>query len=222
MLCSFPVAISFAETCTIPFASISKVTSICGTPRGAGGIPTRSKLPSVLLLAAISRSPWRTWMETAVWPSAAVEKIWLFRVGIVVFLSISFVNTPPNVSIPSESGVTSRSRMSLTSPPRIPPWIAAPIATTSSGFTLLLGSFPKICFTIVCTAGILVEPPTRITSSISEAERPASLSALIHGSLVLLIRCSTIPSNLALVSDIWRCLGPVASAVMNGRLISVD
>ena len=41
----------------IPFASISKVTSICGTPLGAGAIPTNSKLPSNLLSVAISLSP---------------------------------------------------------------------------------------------------------------------------------------------------------------------
>src|SRR6188508_2821679 len=31
--CSLPVALSLAETCTMPLASISKVTSICGTRR---------------------------------------------------------------------------------------------------------------------------------------------------------------------------------------------
>jgi hypothetical protein len=36
---SFFVARSFAETLIMPLASISKVTSICGTPLGAGGIP---------------------------------------------------------------------------------------------------------------------------------------------------------------------------------------
>ena len=56
--CSLPVALSLAETCTMPLASMSKVTSICGTPRGAGGMPTRSNWPSSLLSAAISRSPW--------------------------------------------------------------------------------------------------------------------------------------------------------------------
>ena len=57
----------------------------------------------------------------------------------------------------------------------MPPWIAAPTATTSSGLTLLLGSLPKIFLTIACTAGMRVEPPTRITSSILlgvEARRP--------------------------------------------------
>ena len=43
------VARSLAETCRIPSASMSKVTSICGTPRGAGGMPTSWKLPMSLL-----------------------------------------------------------------------------------------------------------------------------------------------------------------------------
>src|SRR5438270_149960 len=54
--CSLPVPLSFAWTLTMPLASMSKVTSICGTPRGAGGMPTRSKLPSSLLSAAIFQS----------------------------------------------------------------------------------------------------------------------------------------------------------------------
>src|SRR6202047_4111466 len=54
IVCSFPLALSFADTFTIPLASMSNVTSICGTPRGAGGMPTRSSWPSSLLSAAIS------------------------------------------------------------------------------------------------------------------------------------------------------------------------
>jgi hypothetical protein len=33
-------ALSFADTCRMPLASMSNVTSICGMPRGAGGCPT--------------------------------------------------------------------------------------------------------------------------------------------------------------------------------------
>src|SRR5712671_6551479 len=40
--CSLPVALSLADTLTMPLASMSKVTSICGMPRGAGGMPIRS------------------------------------------------------------------------------------------------------------------------------------------------------------------------------------
>ena len=40
LCCSLPVPLSLADTFTIPLASISNVTSTCGTPRGAGGIPT--------------------------------------------------------------------------------------------------------------------------------------------------------------------------------------
>ena len=63
--CSLPVALSFALTLTMPLASMSNVTSICGTPRGAGGMPISSNWPSSLLSAAISRSPWKTWIVTA-------------------------------------------------------------------------------------------------------------------------------------------------------------
>jgi len=41
-----PAPLSIAETYKIPLASISKVTSIYGTPLGAFGIPVRSNLPN--------------------------------------------------------------------------------------------------------------------------------------------------------------------------------
>ena len=69
----------------MPLASMSNATSICGTPRGAGGRPTSWKRPSVRLSRAIGRSPCSTCTSTLVWLSVAVEKISLFRVGIVVF-----------------------------------------------------------------------------------------------------------------------------------------
>ncbi len=75
-------------------------------------------------------------MSTAGWLSPAVEKICFLLVGIVVLRSISLVITPPSVSMPSDSGVTSSSSTSLTSPASTPPWIAAPRLTTSSGLTL--------------------------------------------------------------------------------------
>ncbi len=84
-------------------------------------------------------------MVTALWLSSAVENTWLFLVGIVVLRSISRVNTPPSVSMPSDSGVTSSSSTSFTSPVSTAPCTAAPIATTSSGLTLRAGSLPKNC-----------------------------------------------------------------------------
>ena len=58
ILFSLPVALSLAPTCRMPLASMSKVTSICGMPRGAGAMPSRLNSPSDLLPDAISRSPW--------------------------------------------------------------------------------------------------------------------------------------------------------------------
>ena len=116
-------------------------------------------------------------ISTLVWPSLAVEKTWLFCVGIVVLRSISLVITPPRVSMPSESGVTSSSSTSRTSPVSTPAWIAAPTATTSSGFTPLFGSLPKTRLTTACTAGMRVMPPTSTTSSICAGLTPASASA---------------------------------------------
>ncbi len=220
IFCSLPVALSRALTFRMPLASMSKVTSICGTPRGAGRMPSRMNRPSDLLSAAMVRSPCRTWISTLVWLSAAVEKICDLLVGIVVFRGMIGVITPPSVSIPRVSGVTSSSRTSRTSPLRTPAWIAAPMATTSSGFTPLCGSFPKKRRTVSITRGILVWPPTRMTSSTWAAVMPASFKACSHGPSVFSTRSPTSCSSFARVSVKFRCFGPEASAVMNGRLIS--
>ena len=138
-----------------------------------------------------------------------------------MFLGIILVITPPNVSRPRDNGVTSRRTTSFTSPAKTPPCTAAPRETTSSGLTVTLGSFPVIFFTRSCTAGILVEPPTRITSSMSLNDNFASLRALSTGVLNLSRRSEHSSSNLALVRVVSICLGPSAVAVMKGKLIFV-
>ena len=139
----------------------------------------------------------------------------------VVLRSIRRVNTPPTVSMPSESGVTSSSRMSLTSPPSTPPWMAAPMATHSSGLMPLKGSLPVMFLTISCTAGMRDEPPTSTTLSICEALSPASCMAFCTHTRVLSIRSAVSSLNLARVIVMSRCFGPDASMVMNGRLMLV-
>ncbi len=54
------MAAPVAVTERMPLASMSNLTSTCGTPRGAGGIPSRRKLPSDLLSLTNSRSPARS------------------------------------------------------------------------------------------------------------------------------------------------------------------
>ena len=160
-------------------------------------------------------------MVTAPWLSSAVENVCEVLVGIVVFFSMSLVMMPPSVSMPSDSGVTSSSSTSFTSPASTPPWMAAPTATASSGFTSLRGSLPKNSFTYFCTSGMRVWPPTRMTSAMSCVPMPASFNAMRQGSMVRFTSSSTRLSSLARVSLMLRCLGPDASAVMYGRFTSV-
>ena len=132
--------------------------------------------------------------------------------------------TPPRVSSPRDRGVTSRSTMSFNSPSpdMMPACTAAPTATASSGLTLILGSFPKYSFTFFCTRGTLVDPPMRMTSSMSLLPSFASDMAFLHGSNVDSTRSYISFSKSALVISIFRCFGPEASAVTKGRLILVD
>src|SRR5438067_1558790 len=111
---------------------------------------------------------------------------------------------------------------SLISPLSTPPWMAAPMATTSSGFTPLCGSLPKKFCTTCWTFGIRVMPPTRMTRSIPLALMPPSLSAMRQGSMVFCTRSFTSSSSWLRVIVSVRCLGPVASAAMNGRFTSVS
>ncbi len=129
--------------------------------------------------------------------SSAVENTSERLVGMAVLRSISLVITPPLVSMPRDSGVTSMSSTSLRSPASTPACRAAPTATTSSGFTDLLASLPESCLTSSATAGIRVEPPTRITWSISEIFTPASAMTSLNGFLVRSSRSEVMSSNLA-------------------------
>jgi len=85
-------------------------------------------------------------MRTPGWLSAYVVNICDFLVGMVVFLGMRTVITPPAVSIPRERGATSRRTQLLTCsfpyPVRIAAWTAAPYATASSGLIDLLGYLP--------------------------------------------------------------------------------
>ena len=67
-LCAMRYAL--CAMCRQPRWSMSKVTSTCGTPRGAGGIPSKWNFPNMLLSFVIARSPSKTWISTPGWLSA--------------------------------------------------------------------------------------------------------------------------------------------------------
>jgi hypothetical protein len=88
--------------------------------------------------------------------STAVENTRPRRTGMVVLRGMMRVNTPPAVSTPKESGVTSSSNTSCCSPESTAPCSAAPTATASSGLTARDGFLPKKFDTISCTRGMRV------------------------------------------------------------------
>ena len=151
-------------------------------------------------------------------------KTLLFEVGIVVFLSINGSRTPPNVSMPNVSGVTSSSTISFdTSPAIIPAWIAAPIATASIGSTPDSDSLPIISPTNFFTNGILVGPPTMTILFMSVFASFASSSAFSTDGLHLSIIGPISSSSFALVILSSRFFAPdEGSCEMNGKLISVS
>lgn len=202
-----PLATSLALTSRMPLASMSKQTSIFGMPRGAGGMPSRLNSPSATLSAAIARSPWNTWTVTEVCRSAAVVKVSVFLTGTGVLRAISGVATPPSVSTPKVSGVTSTSTMSLTSPARIPAWIAAPQATHSIGSTPCSAWRPKMRSKKARTTGMRVGAPTKTMRSTWDALMPASRSACLTGWRQRSITGWTRRSSSARPRSSSRCLG---------------
>lgn len=124
----FPEPFSTAETDKIEFWSTSNVTSICGVPLGAAGIPVKSNLPNKWLSLVNGLSPSNTWMVTVYWLSVYVVKTCDFLVGIYDPFGMILLITPPTVSIPNERGVASMMTISppLSYPQITPPWTAAP------------------------------------------------------------------------------------------------
>ena len=61
--------------------------------------------------------------------------------------------------------------------------------------------------------GIRVEPPTKITSSMSDVDKPASFNAFATGSIERFTKSCANCSNLALVNVCTKCFGPDAVAV---------
>ena len=144
-----------------------------------------------------------------------------FLVGMVVWSLISLVITPPSVSIPNDSGVTSSNKDVFYAVQ----WYlldSCPYRYYFVRVNTFEGAFPKNSCTFCWTAGIRVEPPTRITSSISEAFMLASCRAFRRGSIVAWIRLSHNCSNWARVSVRTRCFGIPLTGNMYGRLISVE
>ena len=134
--CSLLVPRSLAVTVTIPLASISKQTSIWGTPAFAIGIPSNLNRPIDLLPEAILRSPCNTFTSTIGWLSIDVVNTCFFWHGIVVFASTIGAIISPLVSIPNVKAQTSNNKRSpVTSPEIIFACLHAPNATASSGLT---------------------------------------------------------------------------------------
>ena len=173
--------------------------------------------------AAISRSPCSTCTSTEVWPSAAVEKIWLFVHGMVVLRSIRRVNTPPIVSMPRDSGRNVQQQHVLDFAAK-----HAALNRGADGHALVRVDALAVRLLAGDLAGQPPAPPGYGWSrrpesrlSISLAVRPASRSAFCIGATVASTRSRVSSSNFARVRVISRCFGPVASAVMNGRLMLV-
>ena len=78
-------------------------------------MPRSSKRASERQSATLSRSPCTTWIAIAVWPSLNVVNSCARVTGIVELRGTIFSASPPIVSSPSDSGITSSSSQS--SPP---------------------------------------------------------------------------------------------------------
>ncbi len=135
----------------------------------------------------------------AVWPSLKVVKSCALAVGIVELRSMTRSTSPPIVSRPSDSGVTSSSSRSplVALPASALAWIAAPSATTSSGFRLVSGGLPNSAPMASRTPGMRVEPPTITTPCTSCADTLASRSTRLSRRSVVAVSSAVAASNSA-------------------------
>ncbi len=158
-------------------------------------------------------------MFTNAWFSSVVVNVFAALIGMVEFFSMMRENLPPSTSMPSECGVTSSSTTSCTVPSNTPACVAAPSATTSSGFTPRNDCWSKNSSTLSCTNGMRVVPPTKITRLMSFFARPASSSARLQQRIVRRTKSSIRSSNSSRVITRSRCNGWPLTYVRNGSAI---
>ena len=203
----------------MPLESIEKVTSICGTPRGAGGMPTRSNLPSDLLSRANSRSPCSTCtvhLVLIVGDGREDQRV----LGRDRRVALDHLREDAAVRLDAE-----RQRRDVEQDHVLD--VAAQNAGLHGGadgddfvgIDVAVRLLAEAFCTASMTRGMRVWPPTRTTSSMSVGVTPAALSASLTGSIVCWIRSSTIFSNSRRVRTLFRCFGPEASAEMNGSVM---
>mmetsp|Transcript_13194 Transcript_13194/g.35717 ORF Transcript_13194/g.35717 Transcript_13194/m.35717 type:complete len:339 (-) Transcript_13194:291-1307(-) len=208
----------------MPLLSTSNATSTFARPAAAGLMPSRMNIDNSLLSLAKRRSPWTTLISKFFWLSFADSKTLVFRTGTRVFLGRNTEQRPSWVAMLSVRGKTSSKIRSRISPVSTAPWMAAPTATTSSGFTLWFKVFPtgKNDFASSTTAGIRVDPPTSTTSSRSFTSTLASSSACSTGPRHRSTSSAQRDSNFWRVSTSSMVLGPDSSVAMKGREMVVS
>ena len=115
------------------------------------------------------------------------EHLALTRVGMVVLASMRRVKTPPRVSIPSDRSYVEQKHVLNFACEHAALYCCA-YGYHFVGVDPFRRSFAEELFHNLLMAGIRVEPPTSITSSMSDVVRPASCSALRQGSMVARMR----------------------------------
>ncbi len=125
----------------------------------------QDEVPRVLLYCAISRSPATRDIHLGLSVCRGREDLALL-VGIVVLRSMILVNTPPMVSIPRDSGVTSSNSSPVTSPVRTARLNGCADRDTLVGIDAFERLFPEISLDCLLYRGVRVDPPTSNTLSI--------------------------------------------------------
>ena len=202
---------------------MSNVTSTCGMPRGAGGMPSRLNWPSDMLSAAIGRSPCSTWIVTArlVVLSRAEDLALLDRDGRVALDDRRHHAAQRLDAQGQRRHVQQQHVLDLAGQ-------HAALQRRADRHHLVRVDAPvRLLAASACA-------PAPAPSACGSSRRPARLrrcpppsawhraAPARTGPRQRSSRSSVNCSNFARVSFICRCFGPLASAVMNGRLISVS
>ena len=194
---------------------------------GAGWILCNEILPKSRFLCALTHSPSPIGKMRDCWLSSSVLKLAVLLTGMTVLRFTMVLIIPSRMSIPKESGATSNTakffKDSDWSHSRMAAWRAAPQATASSRFMDSLIFISGRKWWIICLIlGIRVDPPIKMSSSISDSSNPASKIAFLMSSKVEKNKSSLSFSKRDRLIDDLKSMSFLRESISMGASIEVE
>ena len=180
MCCSLPVPRSLADTFTIPFASISKVTSICGTPRHCRRDTIQTELSKgLVVLCKLSLTLQNVDINGCLVISCSREDLALLSRNSCISLNQSGCNATHGLNGQRQRSYIQQQgyHLRLHRLPAYRPGWKHPVQHTRPGLRTCWAHDRSAVLPSPVQPSIRVEPPTNSTLPSSDAVMPASFNA---------------------------------------------